>query len=214
MLSRKLPVTLLACKFRELCHRAFLHQRFFSTNLPRYVSAAATDSASVEEFAQGSCTVLREIQECGGVKQNPLLRGVKKWPIVSPDRSDYSADSKVWRNSPALITRSSEIRVNRKDDTYVVYPRQLWPGRISSDVALEVDVVAFLDILGTQGGSKVQRYDRRICNQIRFERIVWRQSYERNSRYDYWMPRIRYTETVVAKIRLIIVGDFLGQWSG
>lgn len=34
-------------------------------------------------------------------------------------------------------------------NTYVVYPRQLGPGRISPDVTLEVDVVAFLDVLGT-----------------------------------------------------------------
>lgn len=34
-------------------------------------------------------------------------------------------------------------------NTYVVYPRQLGPGRISSDVTFEVDVVAFLDVLGT-----------------------------------------------------------------
>lgn len=34
-------------------------------------------------------------------------------------------------------------------NTYVVYPRQLGPGRISPDVALEVDVVAFLDVFRT-----------------------------------------------------------------
>lgn len=59
-----------------------------------------------------------------------------------------------------------EWRFNLRDDTYVVYPGELGPRRISPDVTLEVDVVALLDVLRTQRRSKVQRHDWRICNQI------------------------------------------------
>lgn len=49
--------------------------------------------------------------------------------------------------------RKKESRFGEKRglgcNTYVVYPRQLGPGRISPDVTLEVDVVAFLDVLRT-----------------------------------------------------------------
>lgn len=40
-------------------------------------------------------------------------------------------------------------RGERDRYTYVVYPRQLGPGRISPDVTLEVDVVPLLDVLRT-----------------------------------------------------------------
>lgn len=54
------------------------------------------------------------------------------------------AKKKKRRKLDSIVERGGSMH-----NTYVVYPRQLGPGRISPDVTLEVDVVAFLDVLGT-----------------------------------------------------------------
>ena len=52
-----------------------------------------------------------------------------------------------------------------KAGTHVVQPGEFPGGRVGAHVALEVDVVALLDVAGRQRAAQPQPHHRRVCNQ-------------------------------------------------
>lgn len=63
---------------------------------------------------------------------------------------------------PPVRSPSGTGSVRREGGTYVVEPRETPPVRVGPDVALEVDVVALLDVVGVEGAPQAQGHYRRV----------------------------------------------------